>query len=306
MLRIGEAAKRFDISNRTLRYWEEAGILKSSRAENGYRYYDDENTARINQIVLLRKLKMPLSDIERVFITADFGVAADALSSHYKSLKQDAAVYSSLIDIVEKLIRHMNKAQNLEQMFLCIEELNAVTDSRHETAPQIQLSERTIFMSTERLNNVRIVKLPAMTVAAHRAESTSPENDCINALNPFILEHNLHRRDGYRFFGFNNPAPTEGNLLYGYEMWITIPEDLDIPIPFQKKKFEGRLYASISTNMNEIEERWKQLHEWCKESDKFDVDSSSRCIEEIVLDLGDVASGKVEMQLDLLEPIKIK
>ena len=60
MLRIGEAAKTYGISNRTLRYWEDAGVLKSTRAENGYRYYDNENVVRINQIVLLRKLKMPM------------------------------------------------------------------------------------------------------------------------------------------------------------------------------------------------------------------------------------------------------
>lgn len=40
MLRIGEAAKKFDISNRTLRYWEEEGILNSTRTEKGYRFYE--------------------------------------------------------------------------------------------------------------------------------------------------------------------------------------------------------------------------------------------------------------------------
>ena len=43
MLRIGEAAKKYDISNRTLRYWEDMGILESKRTENDYRYYDDDN-----------------------------------------------------------------------------------------------------------------------------------------------------------------------------------------------------------------------------------------------------------------------
>ena len=69
MLRIGDAAKQFSISNRTLRYWEDEGILKSSRAENGYRFYDDFNAVRIKQIVLLRKLKMPITDIECIFVS---------------------------------------------------------------------------------------------------------------------------------------------------------------------------------------------------------------------------------------------
>ncbi|MCL2478449.1 MAG: MerR family transcriptional regulator, partial [Treponema sp.] len=66
MLKIGEVAKQFNISNRTLRYWEEAGILESSRLENGYRFYDNENANRIRQIVMLRRLRMPIADIERI------------------------------------------------------------------------------------------------------------------------------------------------------------------------------------------------------------------------------------------------
>jgi len=53
MLRIGEAAKKYGISNRTLRYWEEMGILKSLRTENGYRYFDSDNISRINQRLII-------------------------------------------------------------------------------------------------------------------------------------------------------------------------------------------------------------------------------------------------------------
>ena len=75
MLRIGEASKKYGISNRTLRYWEQAGVVKSIRADNGYRFFDSENVERINQILLLRKIKMPISDIERIFIANDDKVA---------------------------------------------------------------------------------------------------------------------------------------------------------------------------------------------------------------------------------------
>ena len=117
MLRIGEAAKKYDISNRTLRYWEEMGILKSTRTENGYRYYDSENTARISQIVLLRKLRMPISDIERIFVADDFSVAIDALNGYLTNLRQDAVVYGALIAMVEKLISFVESSGSPEQIF---------------------------------------------------------------------------------------------------------------------------------------------------------------------------------------------
>ena len=307
MLRIGEVGKQFNISNRTLRYWEDAGILKSTRTENGYRYYDNDNMARINQIVMLRNLKMPIADIERIFTASDLGTVFNTLNGHLENLRQDAAVYHALITFVEIFVMHIKETCNLEQIFSCLEAQNAAFDSRHDNVPQLQLSERIISM--EQLNNVRIVKLPAMTVAAYRAESATPESDCSKVFNPFVLENNLHKRNGYRNFGFNNPSPSEGNPVYGYEMWVTIPEDFDVPTPLAKKQFGGGLYASISTTMNEIGERWKLLHEWCKNSDKYDVDFSFQWLEECSMDFETFISEHVpdgEKQLDLLQPIRIK
>jgi len=364
MLRIGEVAKQYDVSNRTLRYWEEMGILASIRAENGYRYYDSENVARVNRIALLRKVRMPIAEIEGVFIADDFGEAIDALERHLIRLKQGAAMYGSLIAVVEALIGRIAEARNLEQVFAMLETqcalpdsgrdtygampdsgcdtqcatpgsgrdthgvipdsgcdtqcatpdsgrdtYGAMLDSKHETVPQIRLSERVMSMSTEQLGNVRIVSLPAMTVAAYRAESATPEDDCIRVFSKFVLENNLHKRSGYRNFGFNNPSPSEGNPVYGYEMWVTVPEDFDVPEPLVKKQFGGGLYASISTHMNEIGERWKMLYDWCVSSDEYEADFSFQWFEECVMDYEEFISQQVPgsaKQLDLLSSVKRK
>jgi DNA-binding transcriptional MerR regulator len=308
MLRIGETAKMYDISNRTLRYWEEMGILKSERTENDYRYYNDENVARIKQIVLLRKLKMPISEIERVFIASDFSIAIDALSNHLENLKKDANAYMGLIANVEALILHIKNAKDMKQVFSCLE-ANNITDLKHSSDLKINLFERTTIMSKENLNNVRIVKIPVLTVASYRAESESPENDCSKVFNKFVLENNLHKRDGYRNLGFNNPSPTEGNPVYGYEIWVTIPDDFDVPQPLVKKHFAGGQYASISTYMNEIGERWMQLNKWCENNDKYEIDFSVQWLEECTMDFEMFISDTIpdgEKQLDLLQPIKLK
>ena len=308
MLKIGEAAKRFGISNRTLRYWEDSGILKSVRAENGYRYFDDINMARINQIVLLRKLKLSISDIERILLSANSCAALDVLNRHLDNLRHDMAVYDALIVIVEKIIQKMKESQNPALVIFCHEPQSSITDRQNNDAPLIHLLEREFFMSAELLKNVRIVKLPAMTVASYRVQSTSPEEDCSKVFNKFVLENNLHNRNGYRHFGFNNPNPREGSPVYGYEMWVSVPDDFIPTEPLVKKQFRGGLYASISANMNEIGERWKLLFDWCKNSDIYDVDESSQWLEECSMDFETFISDEVsdgEKQLDLLEPVRL-
>lgn len=309
MIRIGEAAKQFGISNRTLRHWEDMGILESIRTENDYRYYDNNNMARINQIVLLRKLKMPIADIERIFIAGDFSVAIKALNNHLENLKQDTAIYQTLIAYMERLIRHIKKTHSLDEVFSYLEVQNAPTDSKHEITPQITLSKKEISMLNERLDNVRIVRLPAMTVAAYCAVSATPEIDCAKVFDPFVLGNDLHKKSGFRSFGFNNPNPSEDSPEYGYETWVTILEDFNVPTPFAKKQFDGGLYASISATLNEIGERWTQLYNWCENNDKYKFDSSVQWLEELSMDYEEFISEQTsdgEKQLDLLMPIKLK
>jgi len=308
MIRIGEAAKQFGISTRTLRHWEDMGILESIRAENDYRHYDNDNIARIHQIVLLRNLKIPIADIERILIAGDFSVAIKALNNHLEHLKQDTAMYQTLIAYTDRLIRHIKKTHSLDEVFSYLEAQNASTDSKHGVLPQITPSKKEISMLNDRLDNVRIVRLPAMTVAAYCAVSTTPEIDCANVFDPFVLGNNLHKKSGFRSFGFNNPDPSENSLAYGYETWVTIPETFNVPTPFTKKQFNGGLFASISTTLNEIGERWAGLYKWCESSIKYDVDSSTQWLEELSMDYEEFISEQTsdgEKQLDLLMPIKL-
>jgi DNA-binding transcriptional MerR regulator len=317
MEKIGEVAKRFGISKRTLWYWEEMGILSSKRLENSYRFYDNENVMRIRQIVLLRKLRVPIVDIEQMFILNDINVASDTFNKHLKNLKQEAAVSSSLIAMIEKFIQYISKCKEFEQLFSCLEIPNPVTEPIHEDALQNNLSERMMNMSAKSLDHVRIVRLPAMTVAAYRAESeTSPEGDCGDVTFPFVRSNHLHKSDGFRFFGFHplDAKTSEDNRSCNYEQWVTMPPNFYVPEPFVKKQFEGGLFASVVTPMNEYRERWDALKAWCESNGRFVVyvnenDRFERQYFEEFIDFeawlnDDMPFG--EKQLDLLLPIRLK
>lgn len=57
LLRIGEAAERAGTSSRTLRYYEELGLLKpASHSDGGARRYTDDDVARLQRIRELQEL----------------------------------------------------------------------------------------------------------------------------------------------------------------------------------------------------------------------------------------------------------
>ena len=62
--RIGQVSARTGLTTRTLRYYEELGLLRSSeRLVGGHRVYASEDLRRLYRISLLRQLGLPLSDI---------------------------------------------------------------------------------------------------------------------------------------------------------------------------------------------------------------------------------------------------
>jgi len=74
---INAAAKTYRVSARTLRFYEEAGLLTSHRKNASYREYDEAQMHRLGLIVLLRRLSFSVKDIEGLLLAdgADFRAA---------------------------------------------------------------------------------------------------------------------------------------------------------------------------------------------------------------------------------------
>jgi effector-binding domain-containing protein len=68
MLKIGDFSKFCRVSVKTLRYYDEIGILKPIRVDQftGYRYYSAEQLSRINRIMDLKDLGLSLEEINQI------------------------------------------------------------------------------------------------------------------------------------------------------------------------------------------------------------------------------------------------
>lgn len=60
---IGELAERAGTSTRTLRYYEEHGLLRAQRNANGYRKYDEAELRVVHEIRALLAVGFGLDDI---------------------------------------------------------------------------------------------------------------------------------------------------------------------------------------------------------------------------------------------------
>ena len=71
---IKEFAKLTDVSVRTHHYYDETGLLKPAFVDeqNGYRFYDENSLARMQEILFYRELDFPLKDILKILSSPDY------------------------------------------------------------------------------------------------------------------------------------------------------------------------------------------------------------------------------------------
>jgi MerR family transcriptional regulator, repressor of the yfmOP operon len=87
-LQIGEVAERTGVTQRTLRFYEEKGLLKPpTRMEGGFRLYSEEDVRRVEQIKQLQSLLgISLADIKAM-------VEADEVKLQIKAIyRKDAEI----------------------------------------------------------------------------------------------------------------------------------------------------------------------------------------------------------------------
>ena len=76
-MRIGELSRRTEASTRSLRYYEQLGLISSARQSNGYRDYDDSTVDIVMVIKSMLGLGYPTSLIGQVLSCESGGLPTD-------------------------------------------------------------------------------------------------------------------------------------------------------------------------------------------------------------------------------------
>jgi DNA-binding transcriptional MerR regulator len=101
---IKEIADLAGITTRTLRYYDEIGLLSPATiGTNGYRLYDHRSLLRLQQIMFFRELDIPLNEIQKIINQPNFDVKA-ALVKHRKSLQGKRFRVEALIETLDQTI----------------------------------------------------------------------------------------------------------------------------------------------------------------------------------------------------------
>jgi DNA-binding transcriptional MerR regulator len=110
-LRIGEVADRVGVTTRTIRYYEELGLLAGGRgrSKGAHRYYTDADVARLQELIRLRDL-LGLS-LDELITVAEAEEARAALRDQWYGDPTDderALILKSGFEIVRQQLELVN------------------------------------------------------------------------------------------------------------------------------------------------------------------------------------------------------
>lgn len=114
-LTVGELAKETGLTTKTIRFYEEIGLIKQAeRAENGYRNYPIEMIEELRIIKTVRDLGLPIPEIKKLMVGCEDGGCLHNQEYLSKQIK-------NYVEILRTKIAQLTKLKNkLEELKVAV------------------------------------------------------------------------------------------------------------------------------------------------------------------------------------------
>lgn len=135
---VKQLAKLSGVSGRTLRYYDEIGLLTPRRLPSGYRVYGPGEVERLQQILLYRRLALPLEQILDIVSAPGFS-PLEALRTHEQALLSEQQRLAHLLANVKETIRSMEGGSPMadEKRFEALKD-DLIAENEHKYGKEVR------------------------------------------------------------------------------------------------------------------------------------------------------------------------
>lgn len=310
LVKIREISVKYNVSARTLRYYEDMGLIESTRSNDyAYRLYDDAAIKRLEQILILRRLNISIKDIKCIFSAKGSEVVLDVLEKKVDHIDEEVSLLHELKKIILEFIEQIKKLDFEKEA-----DVKLLYKKAGEIETQITnvdyngnsaLTER-FFEVTEKLNDkvpdIIIVRIPRFRAVTSGAMSYE------DIFGKFQLWQEAHN-DFYQPIIFDAP-----DFLYennGNPEWIWRIKDeitaADVA-PYEIIEHPGGLYAvavSIDGDDESGNNVLQKIEKWIEKTN-FMIDNSRATSVHMIYTDDEIRKGLGYHQLNFYAPIKLK
>lgn len=153
---IAEVAKMSGLTSRTLRHYDDIGLLPPAYVgANGYRYYEEDELLRLQQILVLREFGFGLAQIRRIQDQQTDRLSA--LREHHKRLLAERDRLGVLAETVARTIGELErdteggavKINRPENLFEGFDDSQYADEARERWPAEYEQSQRFVSTLTE-------------------------------------------------------------------------------------------------------------------------------------------------------------
>ncbi len=108
MKTVKDVSEISGVSIRTLRYYDEIGLLKPTElSDAGYRLYDNKALERLQEIMFFKELEIPLEDIKKIMDSPNYD-KEQALLTQKNLLEQKRNRLNGIIELISDVMKGVN------------------------------------------------------------------------------------------------------------------------------------------------------------------------------------------------------
>ena len=280
LIKIKDVSSKYSVTARTLRYYEDMGLINSTRSDDyAYRLYDESAIRRLEQILILRKLSISIKDIQRIFNTSSSDVVLEVLEKKVQNIDDEVALLHELKDIVQDFIREIervdfadnsdikllyDKAKGLETQLISVDYIGKPSN----ISRLIEITEKL----DKKIPDVMVIRIPgfkAVTSGDQRWGDMFENGGYMNQLWKYC---HLYKNVIFDCFDFLLPKNDKAEWICAVKDGVT---DADVS-PFKIINFPGGLYAmavSIDDDDESIQKVEEKISRWI-ENTNFEHDKN--------------------------------
>ncbi|MDR0884077.1 MAG: MerR family transcriptional regulator [Oscillospiraceae bacterium] len=281
-VKIRDVSTKYHISARTLRYYEDMGLLQSTRsADYAYRLYDETAMKRLEQILILRKLSISIKDIQRIFQTAGSEVVLEVLSKKVEDIDGEVALLQELKDIVLDFIHQIEQADfgkdaDIKRLYEKTKEIERqIVHMDYQGNPSKVHRLLAAAEKLERQPDILIVEMPPcrMVTSGYLNVESDAMHDRFDAMWG-LLSARIADKINPRDFMYHDAGLNKLVWLFMLEDWMTEADTEG----FEIITFGGGLFAvalADSWEFSEYDRVYKGINAWLAQQTHLELDASS-------------------------------
>ncbi|WP_199617094.1 MerR family transcriptional regulator [Paenibacillus alkalitolerans] len=111
--KVGELAKLTGLTVRTLRYYDQIGLLSpSGYSDSGHRLYNESDISRLQQILSLKELGLSLEEVRSVLASDNYS-PLEIVSLQISRIKENIRLQQKLLKELQNVSGQMRKKEPL-------------------------------------------------------------------------------------------------------------------------------------------------------------------------------------------------